>query len=135
MTLTEQWKKGELPDGWYYLKVNEELANHPVIAECVVDYTLGSQFSYFYDFDEAKIEQVLAPVPSYEEWQEKIEENIKLKTENKWYSEQLNEAVKKIDKLKEQQKIKTDCHTLAQKLLQVKPELKEWLEVNYKEYL
>ena len=28
-----------------------------------------------------------------------------------------------------------DCHTIAQKLLQVKPELREWLEVNYKEYL
>ena len=36
---------------------------------------------------------------------------------------------------KEQQKLKTDCHTLAQKLLQVKPELREWLEVNFKEYL
>lgn len=32
-------------------------------------------------------------------------------------------------------KLKTDCHTLAQKLLQVKPELREWLEVNYGEYL
>ena len=28
------------------------------------------------------------------------EENIKLKTENKWYSEQLNEAVKEIEQLK-----------------------------------
>lgn len=36
---------------------------------------------------------------------------------------------------KEQQKLTSDCHTLAQKLLQVKPELREWLEVNYKEYL
>ena len=32
-------------------------------------------------------------------------------------------------------KLKTDCKTLAQKLLQVKPELREWLEVNYGEYL
>lgn len=62
-------------------------------------------------------------------------ENVKLKTENKWYSEQLNEAVKKIDKLKEQKKPTSDCKTLAQKLLQVKPELREWLEVNFKEYL
>ena len=29
------------------------------------------------------------------------EENTKLKTENKWYSEQLNEAVKEVAKLKE----------------------------------
>lgn len=35
----------------------------------------------------------------------------------------------------ENDKLKTDCHTLAQKLLQVKPELREWLEVNYGEYL
>lgn len=38
-------------------------------------------------------------------WVERCEElqkeNTKLKTENKWYSEQLNEAVKKIDRLKE----------------------------------
>ena len=30
---------------------------------------------------------------------------------------------------------RADCCALAQKLLQVKPELKEWLEINYKEYL
>ena len=36
---------------------------------------------------------------------------------------------------KEQQKLTSDCKTLAQKLLQVKPELREWLEVNFKEYL
>lgn len=55
------------------------------------------------------------PVPSYEEWQEEQkslkvvaeayckekEENDKLKTENKWYSEQLNEAVKEVSQLKE----------------------------------
>lgn len=35
----------------------------------------------------------------------------------------------------ENDKLKTDCKTLAQKLLQVKPELREWLEVNFKEYL
>lgn len=64
--LTAQWCKGELPSGWYYLKVNEELANYPVIAECVGDYNLGLPLSYFYDFDVAKIEQVLAPVPSYQ---------------------------------------------------------------------
>ena len=28
-----------------------------------------------------------------------------------------------------------DCRILAQKILQVKPELREWLEVNYGEYL
>ena len=36
---------------------------------------------------------------------------------------------------KENTQLKKDCKTLAQKLLQVKPELRGWLEVNYKEYL
>ena len=35
----------------------------------------------------------------------------------------------------ENDKLKTDCKTLAQKILQVKPELRDWLEVNYGEYL
>lgn len=35
----------------------------------------------------------------------------------------------------EKAKLKSDCKVLAQKLLQVKPELREWLEVNYGEYL
>lgn len=35
----------------------------------------------------------------------------------------------------ENTKLKTDCKTLAKKLLQVKPELREWLEVNFKKYL
>ena len=36
---------------------------------------------------------------------------------------------------KEQEKLKSDCKTLARKLLRVKPELRGWLEVNYGEYL
>lgn len=123
--LTELWDKGKLPDGDYYIKRRNGLLLYD---------NIDSSGVWRNSIDEDIVE-VLAPVPSYEEWQEKIEENIKLKTENKWYSEQLNEAVKKIDKLKEQHKIKADCKTLAQKLLQVKPELREWLEVNYKEYL
>lgn len=99
--LTEQWKKGELPSGWYYLKVNEELANCPVIAECVDDYNLGLPLSYFYDFDVAKIEQVLAPVPSYDELQnmnkavnECMSANIKLVEQNA----QLKKLLKKANK-------------------------------------
>lgn len=48
-------------------------------------------------------------------------------------AEQYSNLVDKVET--ENTKLKTDCRTLAQKLLQVKPELREWLEVNYKEYL
>lgn len=37
--------------------------------------------------------------------------------------------------IKKREKAISDCKILAQKLLQAKPELREWLELNYKEYL
>lgn len=37
--------------------------------------------------------------------------------------------------IKHREKHKNNAKYLAQKLLQVKPEIKEWLEVNFKEYL
>jgi len=40
-------------------------------------------------------------------------ENVKLKTENKWYSEQLNKAVKEMSQLKEELK---ECRKFYQKM-------------------
>lgn len=56
-----------------------------------------------------------------------IEKNelARLKTMEKKYLEQFAKSLKLAD----------DCIALAKKLLQVKPELREWLEVNFKEYL
>ena len=51
--LTEQWKKGELPDGEYYVENNNGEIGR-----------LGwSEFAGWYN-----IKKVLAKVPSYEEW-------------------------------------------------------------------
>lgn len=63
MTLTEQWKKGELPFGCYYIKdINDEIfADH---------YTNNGFRNGFEDFFDDEIKEVLAHVPSYEEWQE-----------------------------------------------------------------
>jgi hypothetical protein len=55
--LTEQWKKDELEQGWYYLKDNS----------IFIDYYNGCNFD---DTCDCEIKKVLAPVPSYEEWQE-----------------------------------------------------------------
>lgn len=63
--LTEQWKKGELLGGWYYVKkVNEQQD----IAECykVTDTTINVSHTEF-EFSE-DIEQVLAKVPTYSEY-------------------------------------------------------------------
>lgn len=67
-TLNEQWREGTLREGWYYLKVKSELANYPVIAECVIDYSSLKPYSYFYEYDDSHVEEVLAPVPSYKEY-------------------------------------------------------------------
>lgn len=56
--LSEQWKKGELPLGMYYVKT-------PFGVEIHSDYSL---YRYKLTRDVDSIE-VLAPVPSYEEWQ------------------------------------------------------------------
>ena len=55
--LTEQLKKGELPDGWYYVKDKRDIIRIDYFAD-VWDYT---------DIDE--VNEVLAEVPSFEEWQ------------------------------------------------------------------
>ena len=62
MTLTEQWKKGELESGYYFFKTKDNIK---------IGF-LYEGFKYPYDgryntIDNA--EEVLAPVPSYEEWQ------------------------------------------------------------------
>lgn len=57
--LTEQWEKGELPLGMYYVKT-------PFGVEIHSDYSL---YRYKLTRDVDSIE-VLAPVPSYEEWKQ-----------------------------------------------------------------
>lgn len=68
--LTEKWKKGELPSGWYYTLVN---------GGSYEDYT-STQFynEYTNEFDKHPLitKQVLAKVPSYEEYT-KLKEELK----------------------------------------------------------
>ena len=59
MTLTEQWKKGELPNGMYYIEFKDG-----DIAKDV--YAFGS----WGNINEHFLKQVLAPVPNYEEWKQ-----------------------------------------------------------------
>ena len=54
MTLTEQWKKGELKQGEYWCKITESPYIERVYLPCCDDI----------------IVEVLAPVPSYEEWKQ-----------------------------------------------------------------
>lgn len=64
--LTEQWQKGELPEGHCYVKDGDNM---------IAEYLDG----YFYNNGEPMtsfsggIDEVLAPVPSYDEWKDTIE--------------------------------------------------------------
>ena len=71
--LTEQWKKGELPEGWYYIELNEPFDK---IHKDISYYSSGS---FDIEVDSNYIIEVLAPVPSFEEWQILLIDNEVLK--------------------------------------------------------
>lgn len=84
--LTEQWKKGELPSGWYYTKLWKGCN--------VIDYFIGNQFLRY---DDSDIVEVIALVPTFDELQnmnkavnECMAANIKLVEQNKQLKEQIN---------------------------------------------
>lgn len=73
--LTKQWKAGELEEGWYYIKYED---NHVGIAFACEG--LGRDEYPFVGFEfEDDIEEVLSPVPSYEELQTLNEKNARQK--------------------------------------------------------
>lgn len=95
MTLTEQLKKGKLKEGKYYVKTQEDN-----ICELMFD-----DEGHWYDFGwdcwlgDDYVKEVLAPVPSYEEWQEEqkslkvlAEAYCKEKEENQQLKELLKEC-------------------------------------------
>ena len=86
--LTEQWKKGELPSGWYYVKGNR--------AEGIYAYTAEYLNNMYRPRNGEKI---IEQVPSYEELQninksvnDLMASNIKLVEENIKLKELLKEA-------------------------------------------
>lgn len=70
--LTEQWKRGELESGYYYIVT--KYATFPNR----IDFYNSSPKVWSYHSNDY-IDKILAPVPSYEQWQAKLEENTKLK--------------------------------------------------------
>jgi hypothetical protein len=68
--LTEQWKKGELPEGWYYVKGNR--------AEGIYAYTAEYLNNMYRPRNGEKI---IEQVPSYDEWQQ-LKELLKECLEN-----------------------------------------------------
>jgi hypothetical protein len=83
MTLTEQWKKGEPERGRYYIKYRGNYMSDNWHGDCWED----SWSEY--------VEEVLASVPSYEEWKSTGKfamEAIKVAEENQQLKELLREC-------------------------------------------
>ena len=68
--LTEKWKKGELPSGWYYVRL--------IRGEYRIDLYINGKNEWI-DCPDNIIDTVVCKVPSYELWKAKLEENTKLK--------------------------------------------------------
>lgn len=84
MTLTELWKDGQLEDGFYYFRLPDGSI------DIASEYRL---IRYRLTKDADKIE-VLAPVPSYEEWQELIDKK-------NWCNARAKNLLEKNQQLKE----------------------------------
>jgi hypothetical protein len=110
MTLTEQLYEGTLPTGWYYF-------NNGVETYIVLYSNANTKYR---KLQEPSGLTVLGEVPSYEDWKFAQEQ---LHKEGTWYTERAFKNVRKA------------VRELARKLLQTNPDLEEWLEKNYGEYL
>ena len=112
MTLTEQWKKGELSEGYYYFRMPDGTT------DVASEYRL---MKYILTRDADKI-SLLAPVPSYEEYNrlkeverkkgKLVNVNYKIKQENQHLKEE-NQQLRKfleefnaLDVAKENQQLK-----------------------------
>lgn len=100
MTLTEQWKKGELPEGEKYIQLRDN--------RIFTAYFNGKEFREVYNSD---IKEILAEVPTFEElranqkWIKSLEEKIKIyERKDKQATETsiaYNELAKENEELKE----------------------------------
>ena len=99
MTLTEQWKKGELPYGRYYVELAYN-GNNIIMAEYWLDKALTLDD---HEYSRKEVKRILAKVPSYEEWQKVLNIDFKnevLRLENKQLKELLKECRKALKKAK-----------------------------------
>lgn len=95
--LTEQWKKGELPSGWYYYGIHNE-----------TDVIGCDKLKMYRNRRDIKDDiEVLAEVPDYVEWQnmvncacEEHEANHRLWEENAQLKEKIERLEKRYDRAK-----------------------------------
>ena len=92
--LTEQWKKGELPDGYYYCKTENgaEILRTWRGIDGYLNFENMCNEVFISSMDDCEI---IAPVPSYEEWMEKTK-SLKVLAEAYCKEKQQNAQLKKL---------------------------------------
>ena len=96
-TLTEQWKKGELEEGWYYIQEQN--------GDIQIDYCQRIEVDrgrIVYELEwvefEATFSRVFAPVPSYEEWLQ-LKELLKEVLRHELSLKEVSELTRKISQV------------------------------------
>lgn len=84
MTLTEQWKKGELEEGWYYIK-NDTGDVYFDEYDSGVYNDFHESYGNWEQHTPDEVKEVLTPVPSYEEWKELKELLKECREVIEWY--------------------------------------------------
>lgn len=100
--LTQQWKKGELPNGWYWVK--------GIRAEGIYAYTAEYLNNMYRPING---ERIIAPVPTFEEWQA-----------SEKYNKHLEEVIKIYERKDKQA---TETSIAYNELLEENTKLKELL--------
>ena len=96
-TLTEQWKDLALPDGYYYIRVFPHLLGKEIIVPCYCS------DGYCGDYKYNELKEVLAPVPSYEEYKELVSKTDKLEKMAFHYTpEEWNTMLRMVERLQKQ---------------------------------
>lgn len=133
--LTELWRKGKLPSGEYYIKIDG--------VDARACYFEGFGFT---EGEPEEIEEILDKVPTYEKYQALLSdqlaknEGVEINAELEAKNEKLRQEIKEWQKMARRIlpaliPVQKDMKTLIETLLKVSPEHKAWLEKNYKEYL
>ena len=100
-TLTEQWREGTLKGGIYYLLLRDETTVTDKTVYIVGEKQLRWHYSSF-DF----VKKVLDAVPSYEEYNALIQQNVNQESAIETYIERIHELEKQVKMVEVKGKVK-----------------------------
>ena len=135
-TLTEQWREGTLPAGYYYIIANTKARNQVIFYLPENTNTDGAVIKgeVVNGEDGGWVVEVLGPVPSYQTWKEfqqyfvdSLELEVKLK---KAYEELEKQSIEIVGLKTEKEQLVSKTEQLEKQLSIATKALKEYAELN-----